>query len=77
MEDTQVARFTREIRAMGRAATWDPESFAKVVGLQAELDRVVRNAAQDLNRQGFSWADIAAPLGIGRAAAHKRYAGAE
>ena len=74
MEQAQVARFTREIRAMGKAATWDCESLAQVVALQAELDRAVTDAAQDLNRQGFSWAEIAAPLGIGRNAAHKRYA---
>lgn len=74
MEQQDVARFTREIRALGKAAAWDCESFAQAVQLQTELERVLANAAQDLNSQGFSWAEIAAPLGITRAAAHKRYA---
>jgi hypothetical protein len=77
MEDAQVARFTREIRAMGKAADLGPRILRQGGRTAAELDRVIRNAAVDLNGQGFSWADIAAPLGIGRNAAHKRYAGTD
>ena len=74
MEPSDIARFTREIKAMGKAGSWDCESFAQLVALTAQLDEEVRKAAQALNGQGFSWAEIAQPLHLTRAAAHKRYA---
>lgn len=74
MEQAQAARWEREIRAMGKAGAWDGASFAELVRLQQVMADAVTTAAQDLNAQGFSWAEIGAALGIARTAAHKRYA---
>lgn len=74
MEQAQVARFEREIRALGKAASWDAESLAQAVQLQTLMDATVTAAARDLNAQGFSWAEIGAALNMTRTGAHKRYA---
>lgn len=74
MEQAQAARFAREMKALAKAATWDCESFAQAVKLQEDLADLLAESARTLNGQGFSWAEIAAPLGLGRNAVHKRYA---
>lgn len=74
-------RYEREIKAMLRAAgDDDPEGFAQVVKL---LDWAVteglREAAARLRepsangQPGYSWAEIAAPLGVTRSAAAQRF----
>lgn len=73
-------RYEREIRAMLRAAGQDdPEGFAEVVRL---LDWAVteglREAATELRKEqngvrGYSWTEIAAPLGVTRSAAAQRF----
>jgi hypothetical protein len=55
-------------------STADPETFAAVVKMldQARLD--LPAACQRLREEGgYSWAEIAAPLGVTRDAAYKRF----
>ncbi|MEQ8833243.1 MAG: hypothetical protein RIB67_02215 [Miltoncostaeaceae bacterium] len=54
----------------------DPATaLAAVVSLRRRADRLELAAAQEAIDQGWSWADIAAALGVTRQAAHKRLAG--
>lgn len=75
MEPETVARFKREIDAMARHAADDPEAFAQFVQLGEHMDKAGGWAVCDLKACGFSWADIARPLGITRQAAAKRFGG--
>lgn len=54
----------------------DPATaLAAVVALRRLADRLETAAAQEAIDQGWSWADVAAALGVTRQAAHKRLAG--
>jgi len=57
-----------------RGAELDPEDLAEVLKIQEHLDRAMTGAVANMLRNGFSWTEIAAPLGITRQAAHKRWA---
>jgi hypothetical protein len=77
VENPQYAEFLRRIiRAMGRRAADDPESLRAFVDLSRDLDVAFVAAARACHDTGYSWADIARPLGITRQAALKRF-GAE
>lgn len=75
-------RYEREIRAMLRAAGQDdPEGFAEIVRLlDWAVSEGLREAAAELRKpqangvRGYSWAEIAAPLGVTRSAAAQRFA---
>jgi hypothetical protein len=77
----QSKRYEREIRAMLRAAgDDDPEGFAQVVKLlDWAVSEGLREAAARLRGAdstgvpGYSWAEIAAPLGVTRSAAQQRF----
>lgn len=57
-----------------RLASADPADFAAMVALSAELDLAMSRAVAGMRATGFSWAEIAEPLGITRQAAQKRWA---
>lgn len=69
--------------AISRAAKDDPEAFAQVVKVLDSARARLPYAAHMLTRPttnadgvtvpGYSWAEIAAPLGITRQAAHSKY----
>ena len=60
-------------RRVGQAG--DVAELAGLAELAAELDRVTAQAVAGLRAHGYSWAEIAEPLGVGRTAAHKRWGG--
>lgn len=74
-ENDDYFAFTRRVLAAAavRAGEADPEDFAAMVELSKVLDDAIGRAAVALNGSGRSWADIAAPLGITRQAALKRW----
>jgi hypothetical protein len=75
VENDDYAAFARRIiRAYAkRVATGDVESLADMVALSAVLDDAITDAVTGLRAHGYSWADIAARLGITRQAAHQRW----
>lgn len=53
----------------------DPDAaFASVVALRRLADRLELAAVNVAVRQGWSWTDVAAALGVSRQAAHKKFA---
>ena len=53
----------------------DPDAaFASVVALRRLADRLELAAVHVAVRQGWSWTDVAAALGVSRQAAHKKFA---
>jgi hypothetical protein len=77
MEQREVDRVRRHLRAFSAMAD-DPESFAELAGLVAEFEALIAERARAMttigNPKPYTWAELAAPLGITRQAAHKRYA---
>jgi hypothetical protein len=75
VENDEYAAFARRIiRAYAkRVATGDVEALADMVALAAILDDAIGHAVTGLRGHGYSWADIAARLGITRQAAQQRW----
>lgn len=75
LDARQVSRYQRELKAMVRnVGANDPEAFAELVALAEWLTKEgLPAAAQSIREQGHSWADIARPLGVTRAAAFQRF----
>lgn len=72
-EYLQAAR--RFIRSAGRrVADDDPEDLAVLIQLGAVLEEAIQGAVDGQRERGFSWAEIAAPLGMTRQAAFQRWA---
>lgn len=73
LEPRDVDRFRRELRALAAKAN-DPEGFATAVQLADELEAALATRAHELRQvDGYSWADLARPLGISRQGAAQRY----
>jgi hypothetical protein len=77
VENDEYAAFTRRIiRAYARrVASGDVEALTDMVTLSSVLDDAIGQAVTDLRKHGYSWADIAARLGITRQAAQQRWGG--
>jgi hypothetical protein len=75
VETTEYVKFMRRVaRGMGkRVGRMDPEALAELAALVDEVRQVETEAAQALNAQGFSWADIGAAQGIVGNSAWKKY----
>jgi hypothetical protein len=75
VENDDYAAFARRIiRAYARrVATGDVEALTDMVALAAVVDDAIGHAVTGLRGHGYSWADIAARLGITRQAAHQRW----
>ena len=56
-----------------RIATGDVEALADLVGLAQHIDQALTVAVNGLRGHGYSWAEIAARLGITRQAGHQRW----
>jgi DNA-directed RNA polymerase specialized sigma24 family protein len=69
---TQTLGAARHLDAIDPAAT-----LHLLASLTAELQARLAAAVVDVRRQGASWAEIADLLGVTRASAWQRYAGAE
>lgn len=74
VEPTDYAAFLRRsIRAMGeRAGAADPEALALLADLRTAIDAAEDAAIVALKAQGYSYTEIARPLGITRQAARQR-----
>jgi hypothetical protein len=75
VENDQYAAFVRRVvRAYSRrVATGDVEAITHMVALSRDLDTAIGHAIRGLRSFGYSWAEIAARLGITRQAAHQRW----
>jgi ribosomal protein S20 len=75
VENDEYASFIRRvIRAHARrVAAGDVDALADMTGLATELDEAIAQAVLGLRRSGYSWADIAARLGVSRQAAQQRW----
>jgi len=65
----------RVVRAHGRrvAGGGDIDALADLLGIGDEIDRAIHTAVTGLRGFGYSWAEIAARLGITRQAAQQRW----
>ena len=75
VENDAYASFLRRVlRAHGRrVAAGDVEALTDLVALAEDIDRAVAEAVSGLRGFGYSWADIAARLGVTRQAAQQRW----
>ena len=77
VENDEYARFSSERRSMRayarRVARGDVEALADMTGLATELDEAIAQAVIGLRDAGYSWAEIAARLGVTRQAAQQRW----
>ncbi|MFI0484667.1 hypothetical protein [Actinomadura sp. 9N215] len=77
VENDEYAAFLRRIlRAYSRRiAAGDVEALAHLAEVADELHTTMHTAVTGLRAYGYSWADIARPLGITRQAAQQRFGG--
>lgn len=74
LEDARKTRAQRELRSLAKeVGSNDPEAFAAMVELARELDELLKDAADAQRANGYSWADLARPLGVTRSAVQQRY----
>ena len=76
-ENDEYAAFARRvIRAWARrVAAGDIDAVSDMAAAAHELDDALRNAVSGLRGKGYSWAEIAARLGVTRQAAQQRWGG--
>ena len=76
-ENDEYAAFARRvIRAYSRRiATGDIDAITGMARLADDLDIAIHHAVTGLRCQGYSWAEIAARLGITRQGAQQRWGG--
>lgn len=74
-ENSEFTAFVKRIvKAHGkRVASSDPEALADLVALRAELDEAIDTGITGLRAGGYSWTQIAAPMGMTKQAAFKRW----
>ena len=74
-DHAEFIAFSRRImRALSkRLGDADPEDLAEMIELSRTLDSAIGAAVRGQRAAGFSWAEIAAPLGISRQAAQQRW----
>ena len=75
VENDEYASFIRRVmRAHARrVAAGDVDALADMTGLATELDEAITQAVTGLRNIGYSWAEIAARLGVTRQAAQQRW----
>jgi hypothetical protein len=75
VENDEYAAFIRRVlRAYSRRiAAGDIEAIAAMTTLASQLDDAITDAITSLRTAGYSWADIARPLGVTRQAAQQRW----
>lgn len=74
-ENDEYAAFARRVlRAWARrVAAGDIDAIADMASATAELETAMRRAVAGLRAKGYSWAEIAARLGVTRQAAQQRW----
>ena len=78
VENDEYAAFLRRIiRAYSRrVATGDIDALTEMAAVAADFDTAIRDAVTGLRAShGYSWAEIAARLGITRQGAQQRWGG--
>jgi hypothetical protein len=77
VENDDYAAFTRRIVAAHgrRIAHGDIEGLSSLAALAVDVDDALSTAVTGLRDAGFSWAQIAARLGVTRQAAQQRFGG--
>jgi len=74
--DEFAAFFQRILRAYGRrVAAGDIDALAGLAVMAGELDAAMQHGVNGLRDAGYSWAEIAARLGITRQGAQQRWGG--
>ena len=75
VENDEYASFIRRVICAyaRRVAAGDADALAAMAGLATELDDAIRQAVSGLRQAGYSWAEIAARLGVTRQAAQQRW----
>ena len=75
VENDQYAAFVRRVIAAysRRVAAGDIDAISDMISVAAELDEAISQAVTGLRAAGYSWADIAARLGVTRQAAQQRW----
>ena len=75
VENDGFAAFVRRVvGAHGRrVGTGDVEALVDLVALSDHIDRAIGDAVCGLRRFGYSWAEIAARIGVTRQAAQQRW----
>ena len=75
VENDEYASFVRRVlRAHARrVAAGDVDALADMTELATELDEAITQAVTGLRNAGYSWAEIAARLGVTRQAAQQRW----
>ena len=77
VENDEYAAFLRRVLAAysRRVATGDIEAITDLADLADQVDTAIRQAITGLRATGYSWADIAARLGVTRQGAQQRWGG--
>jgi DNA-directed RNA polymerase specialized sigma24 family protein len=77
VENDEYAAFLRRVIAAysRRVAAGDIEAITAMAALADDLEDATRQAITGLRAYGYSWADIAARLGITRQGAQQRWGG--
>jgi hypothetical protein len=77
VENDEYAAFLRRVIAAysRRVAAGDIEAIADMAAIAADLDDAIKAAVTGLRSFGYSWADIAARLGVTRQGAQQRWGG--
>ena len=77
VENDEYAAFARRVlRAWARrVAAGDIDAITDMAAAVGELEDAMRQAVAGLRRKGYSWAEIAARLGVTRQAAQQRGGG--
>lgn len=75
VENKDFAAFARRIvRAFARrVGDGDIEALADLVAFRDSVDQAIDDAVLGLREWGYSWTDVAAPLGISKQAARQRW----
>ncbi len=75
VENDQYAAFVRRVIAAysRRVAAGDIDAISDMTSIAAELDDAISQAVTGLRAAGYSWAGIAARLGVTRQAAQQRW----
>jgi hypothetical protein len=75
VENDEYAAFLRRVIAAysRRIAVGDIEAITDMAALADDLDHGIRQAINGLRASGYSWAEIAARLGITRQGAQQRW----
>ena len=76
VENDEYAAFLRRVIAAysRRVAAGDIEAIPAMAALADHLENATRQAINELNALGYSWADIGMRLGITRQGAQQRWA---